>query len=69
VNNVVNALPPNVSAVVAVASGLYDHQSCGAETTLPLTLLGAGSEATVVDCAGTDRMVLTYGPYFVTCRP
>lgn len=58
--------PDNAAAsgplVVHLAPGPYDALSCGVVTEVALVVVGNGSDSTVVDCGGEDRLVASTGP-------
>ena len=58
-------LPPHcgddTARRVIVASGLYDHDSCGIVTGGPVAIIGNGSSSTVVDCHRRDRFLAATG--------
>jgi hypothetical protein len=56
--NVSSAWPEDPVTLV-VAAGRYGPDSCGLRAGRPLSLLGAGSTSTQVDCGGQDRLLLT----------
>jgi hypothetical protein len=59
-NVVVNPMVP-LSATVSLFldAGTYGPASCGAIATRPVSISGAGSGLTVVDCAGSNRALYT----------
>lgn len=52
------SVPATSPLHIAVAAGSYGPDSCGALGLRPLTITGAGSGSTVVDCGGRARLVL-----------
>jgi hypothetical protein len=60
VNVRANSLEPVDSvAAVVLGEGYYGPGSCSTNATRPISIVGAGSGATVVDCGGTDRALYT----------
>ncbi len=56
VNVLANYLTPlNVIVPIALGRGAYGPDNCGANATRPVNVTGAGSEATLIDCQGTER--------------
>jgi hypothetical protein len=59
-------LPATSMLTVIVGPGLYGATSCGAYGLRPLNITGAGSGATIIDCAGTNRMLFAFSVTFVS---
>jgi hypothetical protein len=67
VNGIGPYILPNTSMLtVVLAPGLYDATSCGTYGLRPLNISGAGSGATVVDCARTGRFLLAFSTTIVS---
>jgi hypothetical protein len=60
VANVANGVvPPSHVVTVVLGPGVFGPSSCGALALRPMRVTGAGSRATLVDCAGQARMLAT----------
>ena len=60
VNVIASALPPQADVVpIVLAAGLYNSSSCGAVASRPVSITGAGSSVTVMDCNGQSRAFAT----------
>lgn len=53
------AVPTTAMVSLVLGPGRYGPDSCGADAGRPMNISGAGSEATVIDCAGTGRALVT----------
>jgi hypothetical protein len=51
--------PPFAPVIVQLLPGLFNASSCGAATGRPLSVVGAGSSATTIDCGGLNRALVT----------
>jgi hypothetical protein len=61
VNGIGPSLVPSTSMLtVVMAPGVYGPASCGTYGLRPLTIVGAGSNATTVDCGGTNRFLFAF---------
>ena len=58
--------PPSATVHVMVAAGAFGADSCGAVSSRPLSIEGAGAGDTVVDCEWRGRLVATTADVSVT---
>jgi hypothetical protein len=60
VNVIASALPSQADVVpIVLAAGLYSSSSCGAVASRPVSITGAGSSVTLIDCNGQSRAFAT----------
>jgi hypothetical protein len=45
----------DTEGVIVLGPGVYGPDSCGGHVTRPVSITGAGSGATIIDCGGVDR--------------
>jgi hypothetical protein len=67
VNTLANAVaPPYATVPIILGPGAYGPDSCGANATRPMSITGAGSAATRIDCQGTGRALAASDSLWLT---
>lgn len=56
------AADPSASLIISLAPGVYPSSSCSAIASVSVAIVGAGMDATVVDCESQSRALVVEGP-------